>query len=77
MKDLMNVNLMNVCHKTFKESGVLSVHMRTHTGEQPYECDVCGQRFSVLSHMRSHRDRHPAVSGLPDVVLSCLDSEVV
>ena len=39
----------------------LRTFIDNHTGEQPYENDVCGRRFSVLSNMRSHRDTHPAV----------------
>jgi KRAB domain-containing zinc finger protein len=37
-----------VCNAAFTVLGHLSQHMRTHTGERPYECDVCNAAFTVL-----------------------------
>ncbi|KAM5239350.1 zinc finger and BTB domain-containing protein 7A [Ctenodactylus gundi] len=52
-----------ICDKVIQGAGKLPRHIRTHTGEKPYECSICKVRFTrqdkLKVHMRKHTGEKP------------------
>ena len=42
------------CYRAFKFKSDLEKHMRIHTGEQPFQCEVCQSRFTQSSSLYKH-----------------------
>ncbi|XP_038104042.1 gastrula zinc finger protein XlCGF57.1-like [Culex quinquefasciatus] len=55
--------LCTFCGKNFKIMAHLKVHLRSHTKEQPYECQQCNKKFgyesSLKTHLLVHSDSRP------------------
>ncbi|XP_036389531.1 zinc finger protein 341 isoform X1 [Megalops cyprinoides] len=48
----------NFCEKTFTKNFDLQQHIRSHTGEKPFQCIVCGRAFAQKSNVKKHMQTH-------------------
>lgn len=43
-----------ICCKLFERKQTLKIHMRVHTREKPFACNICNRQFSVCSNLKRH-----------------------
>ncbi|XP_023235305.1 ras-responsive element-binding protein 1-like [Centruroides sculpturatus] len=61
-KDVLDYKVCKVvciiCFSRFWSNGELRRHMRIHTGERPFSCNICQRMFSMKNSMLRHQHKH-------------------
>lgn len=63
------------CNKEFTKNFDLQQHIRSHTGEKPFQCIVCGRAFAQKSNVKKHMSTHKVITSWVVFVLCVLSGE--
>uniref|UniRef100_A0A3B1J2F8 Si:ch211-212k18.5 n=1 Tax=Astyanax mexicanus TaxID=7994 RepID=A0A3B1J2F8_ASTMX len=63
-------HICRFCGKVLSSDSSLQIHLRSHTGERPYQCPVCLSRFTTRGNLKAHFLRHREQN--PELSLSLL-----
>ncbi|XP_037823192.1 zinc finger protein 271-like isoform X2 [Lucilia sericata] len=55
-KHIQKPNICKYCLKSFDRKTDLNRHIRIHTDERPYSCNVCDTAFKQVNHLKRHRE---------------------
>jgi uncharacterized Zn-finger protein len=53
-----NIEISNICKKSFSLLMCLKQHEHLHSGERPCTCDVCNKSFTEQGHLKAHQCIH-------------------
>lgn len=60
-----------ICSKGFGKKAHYDEHLRSHSGEKPFVCDVCGQRYSQKRSLLKHKENCGCNTALPSSCPVC------